>query len=73
MDPNSFADDISLKKGDILVSINQQPVNSTDDLKRIQATLKPGDAVAFRIMTRQGRNGDWTSSFVAGTLPNTVR
>jgi len=72
VDPNSFADDIQLKKGDILVSINQHPINSTDDLKRIQATLKPGDAVAFRIMTRQGRNGDWTSSFVAGTMPNTV-
>lgn len=73
VDPNSFADDIQLKKGDILVSINQHPINSTDDLKRIQATLKPGDAVAFRIMTRQGRGGDWTSSYVAGTLPNTAR
>jgi len=72
VDPNSFADDIQLKKGDILVSINQHPINSTDDLKRIQATLKPGDAVAFRIMTRQGRGADWTSSYVAGTLPNTA-
>jgi len=73
VDPNSFADDIQLKKGDIIVSINQRPVNSTDDLKRVQATLKPGDAVAFRIMTRQGRGGDWTASYVAGTLPNAVR
>jgi serine protease Do len=73
VDPSSFADDIQLKKGDILVSINQHPINSTDDLKRIQATLKPGDAVAFRIMTRQGRAGDWTSSYVAGTLPSTAR
>src|SRR4051812_20066722 len=73
VDPSSFADDIQLKKGDIIVSINQHPVNSTDDLKRIQATLKPGDAVAFRIMTRQGRGADWTASYVAGTLPNTVR
>lgn len=69
VDPNSFASDIQLHKGDIIVSINQQPVNSTDDLKKIQATLKPGDAVAFRVMTRQGRAGEWTSSFVAGTLP----
>jgi len=72
VDPNSFADDIELKKGDILVSINQHPINSTDDLKRVQATLKPGDAVAFRIMTHQGRGADWTSSYVAGTLPNTA-
>lgn len=69
VDPNSFAEDIQLHKGDVIVSINQQPVNTTDDLKKIQATLKPGDAVAFRVMTRQGRAGEWASSFVAGTLP----
>jgi serine protease Do len=69
VDPNSFAEDIQLHKGDIIVSINQQPVNSTEDLKKLQATLKPGDAVAFRIMPRLGRAGEWASSFVAGTLP----
>jgi len=35
---------------DILMAINKQPVNSVDDLQRIQAKLKPGDAVAFRVM-----------------------
>lgn len=71
VDPNSFAEDINLHKGDVILSINQHPINSTEDLKKVQATLKPGDAVAFRIMTRgQGRNADWQSSFVAGTLPS---
>jgi serine protease Do len=70
VDPDSFADDIHLHKGDVIVSINQHPVQSTDDLKRVQATLKPGDAVAFKIMTRPGRGADWTTSYVAGTLPN---
>jgi serine protease Do len=69
VDPNSFAEDIQLHKGDVIVSINQQPIHSTDDLKKLQTTLKPGDAVAFRVMTRQGRGGEWTSGFVAGTLP----
>jgi serine protease Do len=68
VDPGSFAEDVQLHKGDIIVSINQQPIGSTDDLKKVQATLKPGDAVAFRIMTRS-RSGEWTSSFVAGTIP----
>jgi serine protease Do len=68
VDPDSFADDIHLHKGDILLSINQHPIRSTDDLKHVQATLKPGDAVAFKIMTK-GRGGDWTASFVAGALP----
>jgi serine protease Do len=73
IEPSSFADDIGLQANDILMAINNQPVNSTDDVKRIQATLKPGDAVAFKIMRRQGRGGDWQSSFVAGTLPATGR
>jgi serine protease Do len=69
VDPDSFADDIHLHKGDVLVAINQHPIHSTDDLKRVQATLKPGDAVAFKILTRPSRGADWTTSFVAGTLP----
>lgn len=69
VDPDSFAEDIHLHKGDILVSINQHPIRTTDDLKRVQATLKPGDAVAFKILTRASRGADWTSSFVAGALP----
>jgi serine protease Do len=73
VESNSFAEDIGLLANDVLLSINNQPVNSTDDVKRIQATLKPGDAVAFRIMRKQGRGGDWQSSFVAGTLPANPR
>jgi len=66
---NSFAEDIGLRQGDILMSINRTPVNSPEDVVRIQGTLKPGDAVAFRILRQQGRNGSWSSAFVAGTLP----
>jgi serine protease Do len=69
VDPSSFAEDIGLAKGDVLVSINQQPVNSTADVTRIRETLKPGAAVAFRVMRQQGRNGAWASTFLAGTLP----
>jgi serine protease Do len=70
VDPSSFADDIGLAKGDVVVSINQQPVASTADVTRIRETLKPGAAVAFRVMRQQGRNGAWASTFLAGTLPN---
>lgn len=72
VEPNSFSDDIGLAKNDVILSINRQPVTSVDDVKRIQGTLKPGDAVAFRIMRFGGaRNQEWTSLFLAGTLPNT--
>ena len=70
VDPDSFAADLGLKPGDIVLSINQHPVNSTDDLMKYKATLKPGDAVALKVMTRPSRSADWTSSYVAGTLPN---
>jgi len=69
VEPDSFAEDIGLEQGDILLSLNRQPINSTDDLQRLKANLKPGDAVAFRILRRQSRGGPWATSYVAGTLP----
>jgi serine protease Do len=70
IEPNSFADDIGLLRGDVVLSINHQPVNSTDDVKRVQGALKPGDAVAFRIRRRTAPNSsNWQSLFLAGTLP----
>jgi serine protease Do len=71
VEPNSFAEDIGLVKNDVIVSINQQPVNSTDDVMRVRGTLKPGTAVAFRVLRQQGRgNGPWVTTYLAGTLPN---
>jgi serine protease Do len=77
VDPASFADDIGMEPGDIITAINRQPVNSFDDLVRIQNTLKPGDAVAFRVLRNdpsQGRGANQvpqrTSLYLAGTLPN---
>ncbi len=75
VDQDSFSDEIGLRDKDIIVSINRQPVASTEDLKRINATLKPGDSVALRIYrplsnpTGQGK-AEYQSMFVAGTLPN---
>ena len=68
--PGSFADDIGLSEGMVLTAINRQPVKSVDDVKRIQGTLKPGDAVAFRVLRSPGRGQDWQPLFLAGTLPS---
>jgi serine protease Do len=74
----SFADEIGLQEKDIVVSINRQPVASADDVRALQAKLKAGDAVAFRILRPEAagrdRNGSPTVSqysgqYVAGTLP----
>ena len=68
VEPGSFADDIGIRKNDVITSINRQTVNSLDDVQRIQKTLKNGDAVAMRIMRSTGRGGDWAALHVAGEL-----
>jgi serine protease Do len=72
VDPDSFGDDVGLQPNDVITAINRRPVNSVDDVKKIQSTLKPGDAVAFRVMwglrTARGQM-DWQAVFAAGTLP----
>jgi serine protease Do len=71
VEPASFAEDTGLSQGDVLIAINRQAVNSVDDVKRIRGTLKPGEAVEFKILhrTRAGRGSDWQTLFRAGTLP----
>ena len=51
---DSFAEDIGLMDKDVILSINRQPVTSVEDFKKIQGTLKSGDAVAFHIMRPVG-------------------
>jgi len=73
VDSGSFAEDIGLFEQDVILSINRQPVASVEDVIRIQSQLKPGDAVAFRVMRPtpggRGHAPQWTSFFVSGTLP----
>jgi len=73
-EPGSFADEIGLQKGDIIVELNREKVNSPEDIRRIQNTLKPGQAVAFQVMRQtqggRGGGGEWQSFFAAGTVPN---
>lgn len=75
VDPGSFAEDIGILEKDVILSINRQAVSSVEDVRKIQGALKSGDAVAFRVtrsnqLTSRGRNAQWTSFFVSGTLPN---
>jgi serine protease Do len=73
--PGSFAEEIGVTERDVIVSINRQPVGTVDDVKKIQQTLKPGDAVAFRVMRavpgvrRGAAAGQWQGIWLSGTLP----
>ena len=76
----SFAEEIGLMDRDIIVSINRQAVNNPEDVRRIQGSLKPGDAVAFRVLRQPAQLSlpgqrksmekvPYQSLYVAGTLP----
>jgi serine protease Do len=73
VEPDTFADDAGLQPNDIITNINRQPVTSADELKQIQSTLKPGQSVLFRVMRTIGRNQQWSSTYVTGTLPATAQ
>lgn len=66
--PGSFAEDVNLGRGDIILEINKQPVNSEEDVERMEASLKSGQDVVF--LVRQRGSGPQTGTiFDAGTLP----
>jgi serine protease Do len=65
--PGSFGDDVNLSRGDVILEINKQPVNSADDFRKIQSQLKSGQDVVF--LVRQGRGANAGTIFLAGTLP----
>jgi serine protease Do len=67
VEPGSFAEDVGLQKGDVIVAINRKPVSSPADVRTITQTLKPGEAVAFKLMRNAGNN--WNSLFLAGNMP----
>ena len=72
VEEGSFAEDIGLLDNDVIVWLNRQPVTTFEDVKKIQAALKPGDAVAFTIVRPTGvRAGsvEYTRRTFSGTLP----
>jgi serine protease Do len=75
VEPGSFASDIGLMERDIITSLNRQPVNSLEDVKKVQATLKPGDPVAFHVIRSAGlvhtraATTPAASLWLSGTLP----
>ncbi|HET7207461.1 MAG TPA: Do family serine endopeptidase [Terriglobales bacterium] len=66
--PGSFADDVGLNRGDVILEVNKQPVNNEDDFNKLQTTLKSGQDVVFLVRPRGSGPQDGTI-FLAGTLP----
>jgi serine protease Do len=66
--PGSFAEDIDLGRGDIILEINKQPVNSEEDFARLESSLKSGQDVVLLVRQRGSTKQEGTI-FKAGTLP----
>jgi serine protease Do len=66
--PGSFADDTGLSRGDVILEINKQPVNSEDEFNRVTSSLRSGQDVVFLVRQRGAGRQDGTL-FLAGTLP----
>ncbi|BDC48836.1 putative periplasmic serine endoprotease DegP-like protein [Bryobacterales bacterium F-183] len=73
VEEDSFAEEIGLQENDVIVWINRVPTGSLEDVRKVQAKLKPGDAVAFGVMRplpagmARGR-AQYTRLTLSGTL-----
>ena len=74
VEEDSFAAELGLEDNDIVESINRQGVNSVEDINKIRAVLKPGDAVAFHVYrpVRAQARGKRTKAPDAATLADSI-
>jgi len=66
--PGSFAEDVNLNRGDVILELNKQAVNNEEDFARMESSLKSGQDVVFLVRPRGSSPQDGTV-FLAGTLP----
>ena len=66
VEPGSFAEDVGLRRGLVVLEVNRQPVNSEADFRRLESQAKSGQDVVFMVFT-PGRTGGTT--FLGGVLP----
>lgn len=73
VEEGSFAEEIGIQDNDVIVWLNRQVVSSFEDVKRLQAALKPGDAVAFIVVRpmagARGGGVEYGRRTLSGTLP----
>ena len=66
--PGSFAEDVGINRGDVILEVNKQAVNSPEEFAKIESSLKSGQDVVFLVRPRGSRPQDG-AIFLAGTLP----
>ena len=63
--PGSFADEIGLGKGALIIEINRQPVTDEASYRAIVTKIRTGDDVVFVVRDPRGKSGN---NFIGGTL-----
>jgi serine protease Do len=66
--PGSFAEDVNLNRGDVILEINKQAVNNEEEFNKVESNLKSGQDVVFLVRPRGSTRQDGTI-FLPGTLP----
>ena len=65
--PAGFAAELGMQRGDVILSLNQQPLHSVEEFSRLQSQLKSGNDVLFLIARRTQRT--FTTIYLADRLP----
>jgi serine protease Do len=66
--PDGFGDNVGVSRGDVILEINKQTVNTESEFRKLESQLKPGQDVVFLVRPRGlGPNGG--TVFMGGTLP----
>jgi len=68
VEPASFADDVGLARGDLIVEINRESVVTASDYRRAVSKLKPGQDVVLKVLRRADSERTLTV-FLAGVVP----
>ena len=64
---DSFAEDLQMAPGMVILQINRKPVNSEEDFRKLTSQLKSGQDVVFLVHLGRGTQGG--NQFLSGTLP----
>lgn len=67
VESGSFAEEVGIVRGDIVLAVNRVEISSIADLREIQKRLQPGMDVAFKLLRSNGR--EWRTLYLADVLP----
>jgi S1-C subfamily serine protease len=65
--PASFGEDLTFRAGDVILSVNGQPVRDVVEYQKIISSLKPGQEVVFRVL--EDNQGAIMARRLAGIVP----